>query len=531
MKKQNLPSTFALVALVAAACGGQADELAATSAAASTSVSGSSASTASTTGDEGWDPKPELSAQCEEGEEISLPPREGKCMVELRLNSTTYLVNQGLSDPKGELHTRVTAEALDTGETHTARTPESGYSVYSEGERKKHRIDLGTYEVKAGESRSIRVCADFVEHDFGGINGGNDTATSCTVVPLHCDPVDGQPTFVSPILPGALCGDAVCLGLVMADVEVMRADADFDDVPNDVDFTPEPCDEANKGQQGIGLILYLHFDDDWGTTFFQSGFSNLSRTFGAYDRVYLVMDQSSNPLGVSNDAFDEADAVYEPSRDGLLAAMRDMTAAGMRFDVNPWSHGTPLGRDDSYFATIRGGNISGDWLVEATEPDAVGTARGGIPIVAFWSTTCYALSQIDAWREIGAIAVNGAEDVQFFPTDHRNFVADWVFGGATYQRSVRDALTVGVITETNSLMVLQGSVAPYWCIAPTVLGNNACAEDFFNDDLGPNEAKYDISWVYDASKSGAENMQISSYRYVQGVGGITFGAPSMDPWP
>lgn len=473
-----------------------------------------------------WTPTPIDPNLCDDPEfEPSLPPVTGKCDIEVRLVQTSFVTGQGISEGRGELSTEVTATA-NTSST-TANVPESIYNV---GETKGHNLSLGTYTVKAGKTRNITVCAEFTEHDGNGLNGSDDVGSDCIPVQLQCHPVHGQPSFEATIGPEPLCGPNQCNGSASATIEVMRADADMDGVPNEDDFTPEPCDEADKATEGLALLLYYHYDDDAFVSLAQSVGTNLSKHFDEYDYVVLLMDQATSNAGnTSAAAFKNADVVYPPTRDGMLEAMRHLTAEGYRFDVKTHAHGYTNGADDSKFEVLSGDEISGNWLVGATDPNAIGTALGGVPIVALWGTTCYQGRQIDAWNTIGAKAGSGANDINFFPNAWLNYWDAWV-SGTQYKTSVDDSVTVGVVAATDTFIAAEGAVGPYWCITPTVLGTNACAEDFFNDDVLPNDARYNLEDIYDHTLSGAENMQLASERLFVGNQALTFGGGG-SVWP
>jgi hypothetical protein len=473
----------------------------------------------------GWTPRTIDPSLCEEGE-ISRPPTNGQCSIELRLIKTKLVTGQGASETRAELSTVVTATAPNNTQV-VASVPEMKYNP---GESKGHDMSLGTYDVAAGNQKNIAVCAEFTEDDNGGVNGQDDVGTACANVQLSCDPVVGQPTFKQVIGPAALCGPNQCNGSASATVQVMRADADYDNVPNADDFTPEPCDELEKGTEGVALVLYYHYDDDLFTSLAQSMGTNISKNFPAYDYVALVMDNAvSNAVNLDAAAFKDANVVYEPSRDGLLEAMRHVTSLGYRFDVKTHAHGTEVGALDSQLEVLTGDPISGDWLIAATEPDLVGTARGGIPIIALWGTACFQGRQIDAWDTIGALVGSGANHVNFVPNAWMNYWDSWV-AGVQYRPAVDTSVTVGVLAATEGAILLQGAGAPWWCAVPTVLGQNPCAEDFFNDDVGPNDAAYNLEDIYDHSLSGAANMEISSQRSFVGDQTTTFGG-GLAVWP
>lgn len=484
-------------------------------------------------GDDVWHPRPLNPEFCLNPEQpISYPPDPtGHCDIELRIKNTEFASGQGISEGKGEISTRFTATTNAPASVNTGRVPGSGYLVYTVGESKYHGKVLANYTVPTGGNLPVEVCADFREHDFGGGNGNDDIGSACTVVNLECDPVNGQPSFTKNLGPATLCGPNQCNGSAAAKIKVMRADADMDGVENDDDFTPEPCDEHNKGTNGNGLLQYFHYDDDDFTTLAQSLGAELSRPYPAYDyKVLLIDSATSNPGGANNKAIREADLTFPPTRAGLMDAMRVLTAEGYRFDALVHAHGYKTDwPDDAKFETLSGGMINGDWLVAATEPNEIGTARGGVPLMAWWSTTCIAARQLDAWITIGGLVASGAEDVQFYPNAFHNYVDNWL-SLQSYGDAVDNSVTTGVVSASEGLIGLQGATAPWVCIAPTAVGIGDCTDDFFNDGVGPNDAAYNIWEVYDDSLSGADNMAISSERDFYGDINLRFGA-AVSSWP
>lgn len=477
-----------------------------------------------------WDPHPINPQRCHNQEgPPPTPPTNGYCDVEVRLTRITFETGQKAPEGKGEIWASFTATPLDlppgSGMT-LAFAPEQDYTV---GQTSGMNLDLGTYRVPVGDTREIEVCAGFVEDDDRGANGGDDHANGCTTLTLHCDAQTGQEALNPEIGPVDFHGEKVSLGSVSAGISVMAADADMDNIPNDDDFTPEICDEELKGTEGIAALVYFNYADPRLITLGQSLWTNLLQAYGAYDYVVLVADNEiSNPGNFSGAAWANADRVFPPTREGLMDAMQHLTSLGYRFDTFVHAHGYKIDADDSDFETLKdsGGFISGEWLVDATDPDLIGTARGGIPIVAWWSTTCIAERQIDAWIDIGAVTANGAVDVQFYPNAWGNFVNNWI-AGWTYQRAVDDSVTWLVVFEAEKLIKTEGSLPPWLCVGPfSVLGHNNCAVNFFNGDL----AAYDISEVYDDTLSGAFNMAISSERTFVGNTQITFGAVNYT-WP
>lgn len=477
-----------------------------------------------------WPPQTIDPALCENAEEEpSLPPEDGECKIELTLTKSSFVTGQLAPEGRGEISFTATATPLaPAGAVVNASSPEKKYSVH---ETKHHDLSLGTYTVPVGAAQAIEVCVDFTEDDNGGVLGQDDLGTACQNVVLECDPVVGQPTFTRTVGPTALCGPNQCLGSAAAEIKVMRVDADNDCVPNYEDTTPELCDEYFKGTEGVGLLLYFHYDDPAFNALAQSIGTNMSKHFGAYDYVALVADNgSSNILNTSGQAFRNADLVYEPTREGFRAAIRDLTAAGLRFDVFVHAHGYPNGANDSEFEVISGDRITGDWLWTEAQPASSGTALGGIPIVAFWSTTCFAERIMDTFDQVGAIAVSGAFDIYFEPNSWGTFWDNWVLNNDTYRTAVDASVTPGVALARDTFLVGQGAVPPYNCVGNTVLGDNPCAENFFNDDMGANEAQYNLESFYDDTLSGSANVNVSSERTFDGIEAVRFGG-GMFVWP
>ncbi|MCA9622964.1 MAG: hypothetical protein KC731_28290, partial [Myxococcales bacterium] len=393
-------------------------------------------------GGPGWSPhspwtKQQLENLCDDPEWFpSTPPEMGKCTIEVRLTESSFVNGQGVSEGRGEISLVATADPLDTAGLPTTLAA-TGIEIYNPEQTNSQSLNLGTYEVAVGSQERVRVCVDFTEHDGGGANGGDDLATGCTTLVLRCsgqdlngDSVpDGFAGASGTVGPVQLCGDNQCNGWVSAGVEALAADADMDGVENDEDFTPELCDEAEKGENGLGLITYYHFGDDWLTSLFQGIGTGVASTYAPYDFVILVSDQdASNPANVNAAMFRNADLVLPPTRDGLMDAMREMTRRGLRFDMNVFSHGHGSGPDDADFETISGGQITGDWLVGAAQPDQTGTPFGGIPLMAWWSTTCIAARQIDAWIDIGGIVASGAVNIQFNANTLGSYFGAWSGG-------------------------------------------------------------------------------------------------------
>lgn len=495
-----------------------------------------------------WDPKPIDPRLCNPEEPLpSRPPDPGgHCDIEVRISAMTFTDGQGASEGKGEIRGVFTASAENDQSGTDVTVAVAPEQEFSAGQSQGMSLDLGTYRVEVGETRDVEICASFAENDNGGTNGNDDFSSPCTVVTLGCDAQDGQPSFNPPLGPERFCeilsdGEERCNGSMGATISVMRTDADMDAIPNEDDFTPELCDEELKGTGGIAALIYFHYDDNGLITLGQSLWTDLSEVYDAYDYVVLVADNAtSNPENTSSAAWRNADQTFPPTRPGLLDAMQDLTARHYRWDAFVHAHGYKRSPTDSEFEAMKAPDhvegelyrISGQWLESVTDADDIGTADGGIPIIAWWSTTCIAARQIDSWISLGALTASGAIDVQFRPNAWPHFAELWT-GGERYMDAVYDSVTPGVIDASEFLINLQGGLPPWLCTeGDSVLLGGDCADNFFldTDGTGPDEAEYNLSSIYDPALSGRENMAASSERTFVGEYGITFGGVG-HTWP
>jgi hypothetical protein len=193
---------------------------------------------------------------------------------------------------------------------------------------------------------------------------------------------DGYASTSPSIGPLQLCGPNVCNGPVTANLETMVVDADFDGVANDDDFTPELCDEADKATAGTAGMFYWHYANGGLYNLAQSVGIDPAAAYSAYDYVVLIADNAtSNPGNINKGMFKKADKTFPPTRQGVLDAFRDVTSKGYRADFFAFAHGYEHGDDDAMFEVLDDPTlpdaddmITGEWLVDATDPCLVGTA-------------------------------------------------------------------------------------------------------------------------------------------------------------
>ncbi len=188
--------------------------------------------------------------------------------------------------------------------------------------------------------------------------------------------------------------------------------------------------------------------------------------------------------------------------------MLALEAEGYTVDLYVFSHGTP-GR----FLVSRGAYGENAWVTGATIEDNVVQPN----LRAVWQCNCYGSTLNAMWRRLGAQASMGTRFVNFYPTRFRGFASAWA-GGETFGDAIAASDTALARTPSQAYMLIDASTRlQEWggtiFQAPTVLGKNAAAEDYFRTCwLGLN---------YQVDKSGKQNMNFASGMLLDGSRTIT----------
>lgn len=529
----------------------------------------------------------------------------GSCTFEIRLDQIENLSGQGASE--GSMEVSVEAEADGNADVPWPASPiplppglvMTNEFVPGQSTATGKGNVLATVTVASGQQVVVPMCATITEHDNGGTNGGDDTGTACTNVTLTAAQRPGGKVLCqsSPSAPRAdtnLCGDNQCNGSFRAHFEVMVTDADGDHVENEDDFTPDLCDEENKGQLGRASLVYFHMGDGPMTTFYQSMGTDLSKALTGYDYTVLIIDPTyAGPFLVNAAALAGVDLVLEPYEANLYLGMQEITQRGYDMDVWLFSHGNQLhdangvpytkfasldtdectgvpdgelcgnGVDDDEDLVIdeaaceaipagelcwTGDDEDGDgiedendgiWQFEITQrldPALIGT--DSVPIRMLYSIACFHQGMNDAWTSVGAKVVSGTLKINFFPVFFGGFADAWntarTYDAAVVQSdNVLDRGLVYTFMESAGLTFNCDDIGDgVWEEALSVLGLNLCARDFFVDDdgQGSDKAEYDLGADYDAALSGASNMDAQSLRVRLGDGTIKKYVPATLSW-
>jgi hypothetical protein len=562
---------FALLTLLPACSGGTIEDTTETT----TSTSGltlslptatSSATPApAPTGSSACKPrKPRTQAECEEPQPPPVPP-DGKCNIEIMAEWVEYLGGQGFLEGDAEGSVSYTLTDAKTGSVTTTRLPSSGTYDLVKDERYLLNRKLGTYTVKKGQFDQVEVCASFVEHD-SGLNGKNDTGRDCQTLTLSCPEPSNSELLYAQLCQGGDCNTLV--GAMDSSVKVLAADADGDCVDNENDYTPEPCDEIQKGQLCRASLVYFYYGDGPMTNLVQNLGTDLSKAMTGYDRVFLLIDHDEiGPFNLNPAALAVADVVMPPTEQNFFAALQELTSEGCDMDVWAFSHGEPEWEAEADLSVISVGgsikaladddhdkdppDITSSELLDDTAPENSGTPS--VPVRMTYGTPCFYQAWNEAWSIVGAKVTSGAIDVNFVPNFYESFADGWN-AGRNYGAALAGEYSAASEELAFGYVELEGAGPPWLCLGTgnTVLDTNACALNFFTDtDLmaevdstshfvdGADEAKYGLGgplWdtvgiVYDPTVSGANNMAAASAKAVRGDTTIRKNMPATLRWP
>jgi hypothetical protein len=492
-------------------------------------------------------------------------PPDGTCEIDIMAEWFEYEEGQGASEGKAEGSVSYTLTDSKSGDVLTTRIPETGsYKLTKDAEFTLNKT-LGTYSVKRNRQLSVEVCATFREHDKDviDINGDDDVGTDCETLTLTC-PQAGD----SELLHADLCRGGDCKklkGAMASSIKVLAADADSDCVENEDDYTPEPCDEAWKGQLCRSSLVYFHYGNDAFTNLVQNLGTDLDLAMVGYDRVVLLIDDDQiGPFNLNPAALNLADVVMPPTEQNFFASLQDLTAEGCDIDVTLFSHGGIEWMSLSDLSVSNGGayisalsdddgsvdpDITTNELLADTDPAYSGTLA--VPVRMTYGVPCFYAEWNQTWLDVGAKVTNGSVDVNFQPRFYGRFANAWN-AGQTYGNALGGEFSVAEETLAFAFIEAQGLLTPWLCVGNSVLGSNACAVNFFTDtDLlpmvdvnsvlldGPDEAKYALGGpledlagiVYNPALSGVANMRASSTKVLAGNPAVRKNVPATLSWP
>lgn len=484
------------------------------------------------------------------------PPINGECTIEIRLEAVGFSAGQGWVENRAEASASLVATDLDTNAATNARYPNNDTVKMDIDKEHITNESLGTYVVAQGDTKDVEICATFLEVD--GWPNPDDVGKKCRVVQLTCPQPGVETTIAADLCKGGDCTKKS--GRMSADIHILTADADRDCVANEDDWTPEPCDEALKGQECRASLVHFAYEDGPLNDLVQNLGTDLAPAMTGYDRVILLIDDDKiGPFNVNLAALGLADVKMLPSEANFFDAMRDLTADGCDMDIWNFTHGSPdwtfappnltvfsgggsitTGDDDEHKADPGvAADITTEELRAATDPLVSGTPS--VPVRMTYATSCHYEEWNQTWLDVGAKVTSGSFDINFIPNRYERFVTSWNALN-TYGFALANEATAANEALAFGFLAAEGAAPPWLCVGNTILGPNPCAFNFFNDsdhqplvDInghfvsdGPDEAAYAIGGpladlvgvTYDATVSGAVNMRRSSVKVRVGTAGI-----------
>jgi hypothetical protein len=273
----------------------------------------------------------------------------------------------------------------------------------------------------------------------------------------------------------------------------------------------------SKGDfKGEASIVYFYMGDDPITTLAQETV-DLSQAFSGADRKILLLDtkESSGTKFLKSKAISQANEVLAPTSDNFLNAIQDAVDDGYVVNVWIFSHGSYYlshGKEITYF-------VGQDGLITSEDIASLKPAGcGQLPIRMVYTIACFNEGMNDEWRALGAKVVSGAPGINFYPTQYGRFVSDWN-KGINYGTALTNSNTAESRTVVQAYVAALGlkySNKGDCGLIPNVIGKNDCAEWYFTGG-----GDYDFGDEYDASLSGASNMNWSSKKTISGTSTVT----------
>ncbi|REG92844.1 hypothetical protein [Algoriphagus antarcticus] len=258
-------------------------------------------------------------------------------------------------------------------------------------------------------------------------------------------------------------------------------------------------ESLNTPKKTASLTLVSFLDNDF-YKLIQNAAINYGACFEGYDKSVLMKktyNTSPKPTIHSRDT----------SKKAFLDLMRDLADDGYSIDLFICSHGTKecITLDD-------GQEISN------ADINSLGTGKyagGKFPLRMAYQVNCHASTLNNNFISIGAKAVMGRKEINFYPNQITKFVNHWNEGDR-FDQALNESDTASSRTVMQLLIVADSKVkkfSPRCPLVENVLNKNDGAEAYFT--------KYWLSKSeYNSSASGKDNMNDSSKQVIAGDPGL-----------
>lgn len=294
---------------------------------------------------------------------------------------------------------------------------------------------------------------------------------------------------------------------------------------------PETDTETSTPQSfdnGEAAVVFFYMGDSRFTTTFQE-LTRLNQALKGYDRK-ILLKHSLDPQSISSTAaHNNADRVRQPTRNNFESEIAQLANNGYTIDLYIYSHGWRNGSDGA-FRMSTGSHGTSDLYsgsdvrsLQSTVPTRT------VPLRMVYQINCWGSNLNSAWRDVGAKAAAGSRYVNFFPHQFGAFVTNWR-SGHTLNQSLQNANTPASRTIVHAALATTDAPATrgsQWgnnspgngCpLGQTILGNNACAKDYYINRWGHNSSEWKN---FPNRKNGQWNMNRASHKMVDGQANIT----------
>ena len=247
-------------------------------------------------------------------------------------------------------------------------------------------------------------------------------------------------------------------------------------------------------------LTVVSFDDSPFYKLIQNATLNYELCFEGYAKSVLmkkVYTSSPNPTV----------HIKDTSKKMFLETMRDLADGGHSIDLFMCSHGT------YEKITLDDGEVITNTDIEGLSTGKY--ANGKFPLRMVYQINCNGATLNNNYINIGAKAVEGTKEIDFYPNRFNQFVKAWN-EGERFDKALIDSDTASARTVMQTLIVADSKVtkfSPRCKGFSTVLGKNDGAEAYFT-------TKWLANSEYDPGQSGKDNMNDASKQIIAGDAGL-----------
>lgn len=279
-----------------------------------------------------------------------------------------------------------------------------------------------------------------------------------------------------------------------------------------------PVSAFDKGE---AVVYFFYMGDSRFLTTFQE-MTDIEEAIKGYDKKMLLKHQHG-VQGVSSAAAQaRADKMVKPTSRNLVQCLKNLAQAGYTIDLYIQAHGHY--GSGGQFTTSTGSHGSRDWFTDSDVRALKSKIGSSVPLRMVYQMNCWGSELNDAWTDVGAKAVLGSRYVNFYPHEITRFASAWR-QGIPFQKAlshsrharavVNRALAYTHAPATNDEWSSGNDGCPFWS---TILGNNACAKEYFVNYWGHRSN----SWQnFPGRKNGKANMEHASEKLIAGDPSLT----------